>query len=231
MLSAGAATGGVLCWLRALVLGFVALAIGASAHVAAGGTLPAVGALLALLGVVTIAVAPMLRSPAPTRRVVVLLVTGEAFIHLVLSVTSPARTVGPEASSPGTAPLAGGHHTHDALVQGGSAPHSGWLVQPLTGTSGQHLLMAEAHLAAAVAVGLWLAAGERALWTLLRCGLEPVISAARTITRQWSVAVVSSELLTPAAAADLEQPFVKSLGGDRALTRRGPPAPIGHGNG
>ena len=36
--------------------------------------------------------------------------------------------------------------------------------------TGAHAVMALAHLAAAVLVGLWLAVGERALWHLRRAG-------------------------------------------------------------
>jgi hypothetical protein len=48
--------------------------------------------------------------------------------------------------------------------------------------SGGHLGMLVAHLVAAVVVGVWLAAGERALWMLLALSARPLVDAWRTVT-------------------------------------------------
>ena len=60
----------------------------------------------------------------------------------------------------------------DAAVSHGSA---------MSLMSGGHLVMLLAHLAAAVVVGVWLAAGERAFWMLLALAARPVVDAWRTV--------------------------------------------------
>jgi hypothetical protein len=60
---------------------------------------------------------------------------------------------------------------------GAAAPHG--FAMPLM--SGGHLLMLLGHLAAAAVVGVWLAAGERALWMLLGIAARPMVEAWRTV--------------------------------------------------
>jgi hypothetical protein len=101
------------------------------------------------------------------------------------------------------------------------------LVADLTGP---HAVMALAHLAAAAVVGLWLAAGERALWTLLS-GAAATLTGALTAL----VALVRSGALaaTPAppaprrrtVRAEAVRPHVRALA--TVVARRGPPALLG----
>jgi hypothetical protein len=165
-------------WLRAGVLAALALLTALVAHASSGGTLPTTTALVALFGLVTVAVGTLLRHPASTRRVVLLLAAGETCVHTALSVlTTEPGSSGSSAQDmhlragpmSGMGPMADGH------LSGDHATHvSGWVAHVLSGVSGPHILMAETHLVAAMLLGLWLAAGERALWTLLCLTFRPV---------------------------------------------------------
>ena len=64
--------------------------------------------------------------------------------------------------------------------------------------TGDHLAMLLAHVAAAVAVGLWLAAGERAAWRLVSLAALPVVDAWITL-RELATAAVALVAATSAA--------------------------------
>lgn len=146
MPSTGSARGPLL-WVRALLLATVALLAGTLAHVSAHGVLPGPAVLTLLLLAGTAAAAPLLRREASRRRIVALVVLGQAAVHAALT-------------------LLGGHHGEE--TSGGAAP--AWLEHLTADLTGQHALMAVGHAGAAAVVGLWLAAGERILWALLRDG-------------------------------------------------------------
>ncbi|GAA4695822.1 hypothetical protein [Nocardioides nanhaiensis] len=179
--------------LRALVLTAVVAGFGAGTHVAAGGLLPAPAVLLVLAAGLTLLHAAALAGPASTRRLVLLVAGGQAAVHVVLTALAGHRgqgTGGPLTASEGMAAAALPTSTlADAGARRGSlrdlyevtTPGAGgdattsatpaWLddvvghvVADLTGP---HALMAIAHLVAAAGVALWLAAGERALWSLV----------------------------------------------------------------
>ena len=133
-----------LLWLRSLVLSAVAMGTGATAHVAADGLLPPPTALLLLLLAGTLVTAPLLRCPASTLRVVMLIVLGQTAVHGALAAMAGHR--GEHAS-----------HGHGLLSE----------------LAGPETLMALMHVAASVLVGLWVAAGERALWSLVRLAAPP----------------------------------------------------------
>jgi hypothetical protein len=208
---------GALRWARSVALATVALLTAMLAHVGAGDRLPSGPALAALLTVVTLLVAPLLRHPASTRRVVALVAAGETCLHFAL--TALTRTPGNPPGSPSTGPIGGpmsvpmpgmSQMTHTALF---------------AGVMGPHVLMAEAHLAAAVLVGLWLAAGERALWNLLGLTLSTVLTAASTLARHTSFYL--GDLVQPVTGAKVEGgplPPQRWTLARRVVTRRGPPA-------
>ena len=165
----GATAVGALRWSRALVLASVALITGVMAHVTAGQPVPGTGPIAVLLVVVACAVGPLLRHPASTRRVVLLVAAGETFIHFALLSLSTG------AGHPAAGPMAGMHH---ARTPAHTVPLAwGWLAERWWDVAHQHVSMTAAHLAAAMAVGLWLAAGERALWVLLCLTLQPITGA------------------------------------------------------
>src|SRR6478735_3609046 len=154
--------GGALRWTRARLLG------------------PAVLGLLFLLCVA--GAAALLGRPASTLRVVAMTVAGQTFVHGFLTAMSGhrgdpplRRAVATPAPVPATVPTGQGRSgSYFDLVYAPVHPGTGaQLVLPapvqhlMADLTGPHAVMALAHVAAAVVVGLWLAVGERALWHLV----------------------------------------------------------------
>src|SRR4051794_10301356 len=231
--------GGALRWARALLLAVVAMGSGVTAHLTADGRLPG-PAMLGLLFLLCVAgAAALLGRPASTLRVVVMTVVGQTFVHGCLTALSGHRgdpplrrvvaTPAPVTSQPPTGP--GRRGWCFDLVAGpapqgaGAQPVLPAPVQRLMGDlSGPHAMMALAHLAAAVIVGLWLAVGERALWlvvVLAADGARRVVEAACS-----SYARVRAGTTEPAAPLPLRNdgpPPRLRRGLDRVVVRRGPP--------
>lgn len=204
-------------WGRAALLGVAMLGTGTVSHVSAGGLLPHPVALLALaVGFVALA-ARFLLGPASTRRVVALVVLGQGAAHTALSALAGHRG---DAGTPEHV-----HARHRAVPSGGVWHRAEHLTEHLT----EHLaeqgpLMLGAHLAGAVALGLVLAVGERALWALVHLAAARVVVMA-TAGRSAAAALA---VLRSAAATPRPRPRVTGFTPvprlDRpALSRRGPP--------
>ncbi|RYE78078.1 MAG: hypothetical protein EOO74_05870 [Myxococcales bacterium] len=173
---------------RALVLAGVITATGSVAHTSAGGLLPGAG-WLGYLFVTTLAVAALaLREEAPTWRLVALMCGGQALVHLFLSATAGHRHI----------PGQPDHHNLLDLTAHGP--------------------MMLAHLAAAAVVGLWLAAGERAVWDLIAVALGVLLRLPAAILPPRRRPVVP-------AAAVVRRPLAAPL--LVGAPRRGPPALLG----
>ena len=155
--------GGALVWLRALALATVALVAGSVAHAGAHGVLPPPLVLVALLAVGTTGAAPLLRGPAGTGRVVLLLVLGQAAVHAALTAL-------------------GGHRDDVPLTHPAHGPAL-WVARLAEDLTADHALMALAHAAAATVVGLWLAHGERTVWRLLALAGRALAPAVRLPAR------------------------------------------------
>lgn len=170
--------GGALRWTRALLLAVVAMGSGVVAHLSAGGLMPGPAALVVLFTGCLAFAASCLGRPASTLRVVLLTVGGQTLVHGTLTALSghrgdpPLRRVA-STPFPLSTPVPGSGRrgsyfdlvyapahrtTTDQLAVPAPVQH---LMADLTGP---HALMALAHLAAAVLVGLWLAVGS------VRCG-------------------------------------------------------------
>lgn len=212
---------GVLRWVRALTLASVMLASGLTGHLAAGGVAPTTTVLLPVFVLLTAAIAPLLGAPASTTRVITLLVAGQALLHVVLQVLGGTAT-GVAGHSLLTPADAGGAATSHLLAHVDTAVPTGGSTA-LLGSS--HLGMLLVHLAAAVVVGVWLAAGERAAWTLVAVAALPVVDAwirlrelARTDAGAWAA---------PRRRAlprwSHEVPVRPSSWVGRGVSRRGPP--------
>lgn len=183
-----------LVWTRAAILGTLALALGSASHVAAGGLLPHPVAVAALLVLTTGLASRFLRGPASTLRVVALVVAGQATVHLGLSALAGHRGDPASPSPPlgtgrtlvadpvmttSTERVGSLREQYDAAVLAvtsdpGPAPGTGssLTLTDLGSHALHHLLdqgpvMMLGHTLAAVLVGLWLAVGESALWTVL----------------------------------------------------------------
>jgi hypothetical protein len=186
--------GSGLRWTRAAFLAAVALCLGVLAHLSARGILPSPRALAVLLVLTTVAAAWLLARPASTRRVVLMLVVGQTCIHGALTALAGHRgdpVVARPAARPSYQPMpsdqrlivpsGAGRRTGSFFDQVSARPPSGgdvqlvapaWVQHIVADMSGAHAAMALAHLVAAALVGLWLAAGERALWSLLRLAAQ-----------------------------------------------------------
>jgi hypothetical protein len=239
--------GPALRWSRAALLGAVTMSVGAVAHVTAGGLVPGTTALLVLSATCVLAVAPFLGRPASTVRAVVLLMAGQAMIHAAL--TSLAGHRGDPAPSsaapvPSPEPLSLGADgrrvgsLYDQVYgsQTGVSPTSLSVPAPiqhlLADVTGPNALMALAHFAAAAVIGLWLAVGERALWTVLALTVDGVRGLVRHAfaVRESVVAARSAALacmlMLRSRAVTVEPPHLppRWLLLARSVVRRGPPA-------
>lgn len=208
-------------WARAILLASVTVFLGAAGHVTADGLLPGPVALTVLYGVAVVAAAAFLARPATAARLVVLLVGGQTLVHLVLS--AAAGHVGDRAAATPvrtgglSLPTVDGRRAGSLLdaYQSGSAHATtpalpvGHLVEHLT----QHASMMVAHLVVAALVGLWLAVGERALFTLLALAVRIVVATPRPLP----------VVRRPAAPASTPAVPALSLVLARAVVRRGPP--------
>ncbi|MDN4161807.1 hypothetical protein [Nocardioides abyssi] len=220
----------VVLWARALVVTALAVFLGAAGHVTADGLLPGPGVLALLIVVGAVVSASLLARPASTLRMVVLLVLGQAGVHAVLTATGGHVGDKPGAATPlpatggGALPVVDGRRVgslQQAYETGGHAAAPtlpvGHLVSDLTA----HAPMMAVHLVAAVLVGLWLAVGERSLWTLVALAstafLRPsllALAALRTIRVPVTV--------TAPVRADEPLPRTTHLLA-RCVVRRGPP--------
>lgn len=169
-------------WTRAAALATVASLVAVWAHVGADGRLPSAPVLLAIAAALTVAARPLLARPSSSLRVVLMTVGGQAVAHAALSLAAghhgdPAPAA-PAPPPPTPVPLALDEHGRRVgslldHARPAAGVGDGGLSVPdpvahLVGDlSAAGAPMLAAHLAAAVVVGVWLAVGERALWTLL----------------------------------------------------------------
>lgn len=208
--------------LRASAAGGAAVALACEAHVLAGGGAPPVAGVLALLLVTVPALRAALGSRPTPRRMVLALVGAQAVLHVAFSVAVAAT------SSPSGSMSDVGHGM--VVATGDGAPHGTWAIAAhhlVAGTGG--VAMLALHLVAAAALGLWLAAGDQVLTTLLH-----LVRAPRTAryARAWSALLAAAlrlanetyrRLLMPRRSdpgtAPRPDPAVVSV-----VVRRGPPA-------
>jgi hypothetical protein len=221
----------VVLWTRAGVLGVIAFLLGVTGHVTADGLLPGPVWLALLLGLAIALSGPLLARPASVRRLVALLVGGQALVHLFLTVTAghrgdPRLPTG-RSLTPSALPTVDGHRVGSlqdqyAATVGSAPPRPVVPVGHLVSDLAAHGPMMAAHLAAAVLVGLWLAIGERSLWTLVALASTAVI---RPLLLAW--ALVHARAVDPAdglAAVPTEPIGLRTPARlARCVVRRGPP--------
>lgn len=219
-----------LLWLRAVVVGGLAFALGVVGHVMAAGRLPGPGFLCVLLLMSVALSAPMLNRPASSPRLVAMLVGGQTLIHLVLTVTAghrgdPTVAATSHAGTLGVLPTVDGHRVgslQDAY-QGGSGQSSGLApalpIGHLVDDLSAHASMMVVHLVAAALVGLWLGYGERCLWSVLAL-------TGRRLQLVWTAAAgtVTMRAVPAARALAHSGPVLRvSLWQSGPASRRGPP--------
>lgn len=246
--------GHFLRWVRAALVAAVALVAGTVAHVSAGGLMPGPVALGLVLMGCTVGAAWVLGRPASTARVAFLLLTAQTAVHGVLTALAghrgdhptPTATpkLPPELATGGTIGTRGTGSAYDQLYGAGLPAGGGQPVELSVPAPVQHLIadmagpnavMALAHLVAAALVGLWLAAGERALWTVLaladdrvrwfvRGAVNKIVAASAAFVLRLRVlgqvlTVSSAGLAALRATCPIDDPAI-----GRSLLRRGPPA-------
>jgi hypothetical protein len=215
------AAGTALRWTRAGVLAACGVVAGALFHAAADGRLPGPAGLLAVWLVSTVAAAPLLGTEVGTARVVALLVLWQGGVHAALGGVA-GHAPGAHALASVEAAGASGHAAHGALVD---APGTTY---PLLEALVAHAPMALGHVLAAALAGLWLAAGERALWSLLALSRQRLSTAVADVLGGWwwlpgeaSLAATGGSARPGRVVASTRMPTWLLV---RVLGRRGPPA-------
>lgn len=224
-------------WARAATLGVVALGTGTVAHAGADGLLPGPTGMVVLAVLCTALAAAFLGRQASTTRLVALVVGGQSLVHTGLAamaghrgdpVTSAATT--PRvAPTPVPGPRTGSYYEQWAQSRpvGGEVEPvvPAWLVHAFADLAG-HPVMALAHVLAAVAVGLWLAVGERALWAVLVLTAALALALVRRLHDALTGGPVAVPVPGAAArrAAYARLPIPRRPAWSHPLTRRGPPA-------
>jgi hypothetical protein len=220
----------VVLWARAFLLAFVACFLGVTGHVTADGLLPGPAWLVVLFLVSVALCAPLLARPASLRRIVVLLVGGQTLVHLFLTVAAGHRG-DPGTSAPrpvaSSLPVVDGRRVgslqdqYDAMI-GSSQIQPVLPVGHLVNDLSAHAPMMAVHLLAAVLVGVWLALGERSLWTLVALASAALV---RPLLLAWAlvhvriVAPLGDLVTVPAEPPGLRAPARLA----RSVVRRGPP--------
>jgi hypothetical protein len=192
-----------LLWSRATLLATVVVVVSSLGHVLADGLLPGPVAMVGLLLVTTLVSARFLTRQASTPRLVGLLVVGQAAIHGALSLLAGHGTGHGTGHAQGAASGAGfvfdGRQVErtgsyfdqveamqvaapGATAAAGGSGQAGWghLADHL---AAQSVLMLLAHLAAVGLLGVWLAVGERALWTVLTLAGSRVLDVLAQVAR------------------------------------------------
>lgn len=222
-------------WARAAVLGAVAFAAGAGAHVSAGGLVPGPTGLGILLMACTAGAALFLGNQASAARLSVLVVAGQGFVHTGLAALAGHRGDAPHVGvtmHPTTAsvPRTGSYYDQWAAANPAAAGAEAgpalpaWLVHSVADLA-QQPVMALAHVLAAITIGLWLAVGERALWAVL------LLTAAWTVRLVARLRAALVAGLVPVAPRLPALPRAASTGArrprrtiwSRGPVRRGPP--------
>ncbi len=218
-----------LLWLRALFAGSFAFFLGTAGHVMADGLLPGTAFLVVLYAFTVVLSVPVLVRPASHLRMLGLMVGGQTFIHLCLTLTAghvgdpkPPGAAAPRDAGLAQLPVVDGHRVgsfQDAFVGTDAQPATTPTlpIHHLVADLSAHAPMMVAHLAAAALVALWLAYGERCLFSVLALTTRLLLALVRPALAVDVPVVVRSSLTAVAAT-----PFRHFLLG-RSVSRRGPP--------
>ena len=218
-----------LLWLRALFAGSFAFFLGVAGHVMADGLLPGTAFLVVLFAFIVLTGLPMLARPASRVQLLALLVGGQTFIHLCLTLTAGHRgdprtpaVAGPRDAGLTQLPVVDGRRVgsfQDAFVGTSAQPATTPTVpiHHLVADLSAHAPMMVAHLAAAAFVALWLAYGERCLFSVLALTARLLLALVRPALAV-DVPVVLRTSLTTVAVAPVRHFLV-----GRSVSRRGPP--------
>lgn len=209
--------GWVLRYARALTLSCVALSLAVVAHMSAGGLLPDAWTFIVMLGLTTLVAGAWFGREASRTQIVSLLVVGQTVMHGVMTAVA-GHVEGMEPS--GAVAHSHAMEMHEHVHGAGLTRALEHLLEDMTPA---HAPMALAHLLAAVATGIWLAQGERALWNLVALMARATQGAVAALLRAPQLI-----LALPQPARPVEQPLGTMPSRLRLLSvthvRRGPPA-------
>lgn len=224
-------------WTRAAVVAFVALFTGAVAHATANGLLPSLTGLAFLYALAVVVAALLLGRPATMTRIVAITVAGQAVIHVALTATAGhAGDAGAAHPAAPQTPLTQAPNLDASGRRVGSLWDQYAAAEPVAtaGTGGgmnpiEHLItdlsahapMMAVHIVAAALVGIWLAVGERALWTVLALTAGAVFAAVVTAVAALRPRVVPAVLRVAVPWRDPAPPHLRAVA--RSVVRRGPP--------
>lgn len=192
--------------LRAAMLAAAMVSLAACAHLLAGGRLPAMGILGAVIALTGLACTAATRLRLGFPAVTGLLGAGQLLLHEAFSALSVTAT--------GPATGVSGHHHHLAFPPAGALDP----VQQLSQDSGLAVLMLTGHVLATLGCALLLARGENALWGLA-AWLRPLFRLPAPAAHD-AAASASPSACWP--DADTPRPW-RNQAPDR---RRGPPAAV-----
>jgi hypothetical protein len=153
---------------------------------------------------------------------VALLVGAQGLLHAALQILVRTAATAPTArSGVDTGAAVSTPASCHLMTQPGAAGSHGFVMSLM---SGGHLVMLFGHLAAAVGVCVWLAAGDRALGTVLTLAARQVHDAWRTVTRVAQGAISPAVVNYPRFQLRWHlRCAAVSLWAEGAVSRRGPP--------
>lgn len=210
-------------WVRALTLPLVLFTSALTGHMAGDGATPTASVLLPLFLLTVVAVAPFAWATIRPAGAVALLVGAQGLLHAALQILGRTAATAPTARSgvdTGAAAVSTPASCH-LMTQPGAAGSHGFAMSLM---SGGHLVMLFTHLAAAVGVGVWLAAGDRTFGAVLVLTARQVQDAWRTVTRVAHGAVSPAIVSHPRFQLRWHlRCAAASVWAAGAVSRRGPP--------
>jgi hypothetical protein len=218
-------------WLRALFAGSFAFFLGVAGHLMADGLLPGTAFLVVLYVFMVVLSVPVLARPASKLRMLGLMVGGQTFIHLCLTLSAGhvGDPKGPAAAAPHPRdlgftqlPTVNGRRVgsfQDAFAGSNQLPRTTPTlpIHHLVADMSAHLPMMVAHLVAAAVVALWVAYGEQRLVTVATVTAVIVIAILRPLRTPATPRPMRASLTEVAVAG------FRDLRLCRSVSRRGPP--------
>lgn len=215
---------------RAAVLSAVVVVVSLLAHLSGGGDRPPVTVLVAVWALLAVLLSRLTQRELGLPLVLGLLTGGQLLVHLAWGVATAATTPTVTTAAHHMAASGGSHHhppdgielpTAAAVVGAGNP------TPPMDDSGGWAMLAA--HLLAAVAVGVWLVAGERAAWQLMQVVAVVIMRSVKDLATLlggrlgWLCPTIAGPPVPGRhvwlVAAEVKQPTLGS-----SSCRRGPPA-------
>lgn len=221
-------SGRVVRHVRAAVLSTVVVVVSLLAHVSGGGDSPPVAGLVAGWALLAALLSRVTRHKLRLPLVLGLLAGGQLLVHLALTEAVAAKSPA-VADAIARTVASNGLHNHHGMVAAPSTTAAMPMADTMATMDDGGWAMLAAHLLAAVAVGGWLVAGERAVWQLAHVVaavvLRSVKGLAKLVTRSFGLLrpVVSGPPVT-VCRVWLVTAHAEQLALGASSRRRGPPA-------